>query len=439
MLAFFISVAFSASKIVVSSIDRKYTINDNLISVSVNVDYRNDGDSPVHTVLYSLTPRESVHVGLVTSSSQRSTSRDFSASLPISVTGSLVTITLGSPLKPGSAITLYISYTLGNYFLFAKPTITLNQRITAFFNTTAFYSGPYPVLQSSLSVDGFPSNSVGHCSNLTGLSVQRARISLASTEQTSSDLEFEFTTSKPLPYIAQIRSQTYVSHWGKSKQQAFYEVENAGPKCAGEFNRIDFTSRTPCFLQTVPLTPPKGSYAFWARDEGGQLQRDIPHHGDEIDIPLRGPMLSSWKATFTTGWTVETNRFVSGNFRFRAELVTPTFPAPIGKVVADFVLPEGARFGSVEIPIDANVSQYTEIANLDLNGRVVVHVETGRIGSTDKIPVVIDYKLSPWANFLKIALLGGAFCILFIAIVICRRIDLGIRVEQGKGRKAKTD
>jgi hypothetical protein len=239
-------------------------------------------------------------------------------------------------------------------------------------------------------------------------------------------LEVEFTTGKPLPYIAEVKAKTYVSHWGKSKQSAFYEVRNAGPKFVGEFNRIDFTPRTVCYLQKVPLTPPAGAYAFWARDEGGQLERDIPRHGAAIEVPLRGPMLSSCKATFTAGWTVDTRAFVNGGFQFRTELFTPTFPAPIGAVVADFLLSGGARITNVGLPIEANVSQYIEVANLDLVGRRVVHVETGPLASTDRIPVAIDYTLSPSHNFVKIGLLAAAFTLLFVAIVVGRRIDLSI-------------
>jgi hypothetical protein len=439
MLPLFLFLSFSESALIIPNIKRKYTIRDNLISVSATVEYRNDGPSPTTTVLYSLTQRESKHVGLVTSSLQQSSARDFGASLPTSVDGAVVTVTLLAPLQVGSTINLFISYTLGNYLLFVKPTIQLNQKISAFFNTSAFYSGAYEVLSSSITVDGFVAGSVTRYSSHSGLLAQKNSLYLSLSSPTSDDFEMEFATNRPLPYIATIRSRTFVSHWGKSKQQAFYEVRNAGPKFVGEFNRIDFTTRTPCYLDSVPLTPPRGAYSFWARDEGGQLQRDIPRRGNEIDIPLRGPMLSSWKATFTAGWTVQTGAFVSGAYRFQADLVWPTFPAPIGEVIADFLLPEGAKIGKIEIPIAANVSQYTEVANLDLNGRVVVHVETGRMASTDRVMVGIDYELSGSANFLKILLLGGAFCVLFIAIIVGRRIDLGINVVPVEGTKIKRD
>jgi hypothetical protein len=183
---------------------------------------------------------------------------------------------------------------------------------------------------------------------------------------------------------------TSVSHWGKSKQSIFYEVENSGPKFVGEFNRIDFTTNSPCYIHKVTLTPPQGAYGFWAHDDGGQLQHTIPTYRKDIDIPLRGPMMSSWRATFTTGWTANIDTFVSGSYLFQADLIVPTFVAPIRAVTAKFILPHGADIRKVEIPIATNVIRSIQLANLDLRGRVVVIVEAANLVSTDRIPVTID-------------------------------------------------
>jgi hypothetical protein len=118
----------------------------------------------------------------------------------------------------------------------------------------------------------------------------------------------------------------------------------------------------------------------------------------------------------------------SSPYQFRTELITPTFHAPIRAVVAGFILPEAAKIRSVDIPIAANVYQLTEVANLDLHGRVVVHVETGTLANIDRISVVINYTMGPFANLIKLALLDGALCVIFVGIILGRRIDLGINV-----------
>jgi hypothetical protein len=436
MLVIFVALGLASSKLATANIERKYVVQNNLITVFATVEFRNDGPSSVSTVSYCLTPRETKHVGLITASFHRRATHDFASSLPLKRDGSLVTVTLVQPLDMGKLVTLYFVYTLGSYFLFLKPTVGLNQRIGLFFNTTQYYRGPYPTEQSSLVVEGIQRASVIRHSDHPNVRWSQNDLEVStSTTAIDHDFEVEFLTDKSLQSILRLDATTSVSHWGKSKQSIFYEVENSGPKFVGEFNRIDFSRSSPCHLQEVPLTPPRGAYGFWAHDEGGQLQRNIPTDGTNIIIPLRGPMMSSWRATFTTGWTINTDAFVSGHYVFQTDLIVPTFPAPIRTVTARFILPEGADIRKVEIPIAANVTRSIELANLDLRGRVVVTVETANLASTDRIPVIIDYQLGRGQNFLKIALLSLASCAIFLGIVGAHRIDLGITVPH----EEKTD
>jgi hypothetical protein len=424
---------FCTATSVLSNVDvqRKYVVADNLISVSVLAEVHNSGDSPETVYPYRLTPREGAHAGIFIASSDRAEHRDFKSLLTVTRQDSQnYLVTLPSPLAPGKTQIIYLSYTLGNYFLFLKPTIQLNQRIGLFFNTTLFYQGPIETRKSSLTIDGISKSSISRKSSPSGLKVSGTTLSIFDlTVATPEDFEVEFATSRPLPYIATIQSRTSVSHWGRSKQSAYYEVQNAGPKFVGEFNRIDFRQDSPCFIQSVPLRPPAGASNFWARDEGGQLEREIPYTGNgELLIPLRGPMMSSWKATFTTGWTLRTSVFVSGGYVFKSDLIVGGLAAPIGKVTADIILPEGAKITDVQIPIPVNQTTYREIQSLDWDGRVVVHIEAENLASRDRIPVKIEYQLAGSENFKKIGLLAGAFSVIFLAITLGRKIDCGIHV-----------
>jgi hypothetical protein len=77
-----------------------------------------------------------------------------------------VTVTLVQPLDVGASVTLHFVYTLGNYFLFLKPTISLNQKIGLFFNTSRYYHGPCLTEQSSLVIEGIHKTSVTNSSDL---------------------------------------------------------------------------------------------------------------------------------------------------------------------------------------------------------------------------------------------------------------------------------
>ena len=152
------------------------------------------------------------------------------------------------------------------------------------------------------------------------------------------------------------------------------------------------------------MRPPSGSYNFWASDESGLLQKEMHLNGDTLEIPLRGPMLSSWKATFTVGWTIDTAKFVSGHYSYTAPLLTPFITAPVTEATAEIILPEGAKVKNVSVPVDANVTQLTEVHNLDLNGRLVIRIEVSNLASEDNVPIKIDYSLDYSYNFLKILL-----------------------------------
>ncbi|OHT02875.1 Ribophorin I family protein [Tritrichomonas foetus] len=433
LVAFFLSAALAAPNLVNTNVQRRYLIRDNLITVTVTADVQNDGDQSVREYAFSVTPREAAHIGRTVSSFSRKLSRSFEESLPIKREGNDFIVDLKREIAPGESVTIYFTYTLGDYFLFLRQKIQLNQKFGLYFNTTKFYHSRYPTSSSSLSIDGISKSQIIKKTEDALLKVMSSSLQLNSlTEDDGKDFEVEYTTARSLPRIDEINSRTVVSHWGKTKQSSFYSITNAGPKFVGEFNRIDFTQNSPCYLQNLMMTPPEGAYNFWATDESGQLQKDMELRGKELEIPLRGPMLSSWKATFTVGWTIDTSKFVSHHFRYRAPLLTPFISAPVRDVSAEIILPEGAKIEQVTVPIDANVTQFSEVQNLDLNGRVVVRIEVHNLSSDDEIPVTITYKLDYLANFLKIICLTAAFSILFCGIIIFRRIDCGINVSKPK-------
>ena len=435
-----LSLAGASAGIVNLDVHRRYQIQDNLITVFVTAEFENRGEKAVSEYVYQLTDREADHAGLVVASFKKKAVRELQESLHVKREGKLCTVSLGRPLNTGESVTLYLSYTLGSYCLFVKPTVQLNQKIALYFNTSMFYKGLYPTERSSLSVDGVTKSSVTKKPEHPSLKMLSSSLKVDGlTEDTDEEFEVEFTTARALPLINKVFGRTIVSHWGKTKQRTFYDISNAGPKFVGEFNRIDFVPNTsPCYIQTIALTPPEESSDFWATDESGQLEKNMKMRFKELDVPLRGPMLSSWKATFTAGWTVNTSVFVKKHedgFRFSANLLTPTIEAPITEAVAEFILPEGAVIKNVDIPIEANVTRFMEVQNLDLNGREVVHIEIGNIATTDVIPVTIDYTLDSVYNFMKIGLLGAAFCVLFVAITLCRRNDCGINVAPARKEK----
>ena len=435
MLSFaFLLFVSTTSKIVNDHVERTYKINQNLITVTVTARFTNQGKEPINEYAFSVTPREGLCIGKTTASFNEQSARSFLHSLSTRRDGDNFYVNLGRQVIPDETVTLVFVYTLGDYFRFLRQTIQLNQKIGLYFSTSKYYLSNYQTTQSKITIEGITKSQILSKPNDPDLKVQTNQISIhydqssISASENTELFEIEFTTSGSLPRIDEINSRTVVSHWGKTKQSAFYSITNAGPKFVGEFNRIDFTPQSPCFLQNLNMVPPKGAYNFWADDESGQLQKEMNLQGNNLEIPLRGPMLSSWKATFTVGWTMNTDTVISGHYRYNAPLLTPFIAAPVSKASAEIILPEGAQVTRVSVPVWANFSELTEVHNLDLHGRLVIRIEAEQLASKDIIPITIEYTLDYSFNFLKILLLGAAFSVIFCGIAISRRIDLSITV-----------
>lgn len=419
--------ATSLPQLINTDVHRRYQIDNNVITVTIAAQVMNQGDEQTSKYTFKIPRRELEHIGLATASLSRKNARNFEESLPIEINNDEYTVNLKKSIAPGDTVTIYFSYTLGDYFLFLKQKIELNQKIQLYFNTTKFFKSDYETKKSTLTIEGISKNSIISKTDDSELKVTSSSLSLNKlTEDDGKDFEVEFYTTHSLLRADKIESRTLVSHWGKTKQVTYNEWTNAGPKFSGEFNRIDFNRNTPCYVQTIDLIPPSGSYNFWASDESGLLQKELNVVGTILPIPLRGPMLSSWKATFSAGWTVDTKNFVSGKYRFRAPLITQSSSAPITKVSAEFILPEGSQISGVTVPIKANISQYVQPNNLDFNGRNVVHIEVEHLSTNDIIPITIDYTISFKYHFLKIFTLGTAFSVIFLFIIVIRRFDCGV-------------
>lgn len=410
---------------IVEEMSRAYVIDDNLIEVLVIAKIRNRGDRTVSEYIHRLTEREADHIGIFVASEKQTTSRDIIKSMAVTRIGREASVALNQPLDGGSSMTLYMSYTLGSYCLFAKPNVSLNQKITLFFNTTLFYRGPYPVEKSTIMVDGISRSSIVNLTEHPALTVLPSSIRADALEQaTDEDLEVVFTTSRSLLRVNKVVTRTSVSHWGKTKQEVFYDISNAGPEFIGKFNEVDFLPHSsPCYVQTLTLIPPDGAYDPWATDDDGPLENDMSMRFTELDVPLRKPIMSGWNTTFAAGWTAKTDVFVSHNkgYKLQAAMLTPIQAAPIVEAVTEFLLPEGAVVKDIDVPIEANISQYTEVQNLDWSGRRVVRITVYGLATTDVIPITIQYELHFSHNYVKIWFLGTAFCVLFVTIAVCRR------------------
>ncbi|EAY06632.1 Ribophorin I family protein [Trichomonas vaginalis G3] len=437
MLASLFSLSLCAANIRNTKVERQYKITDGFVAVSLDITFTNFGDKATSEYVLSFDPREAAHMNTVIAVMNRKHIRNTQKSLVIKDQNGQKVVTLLSPLEPGASQTIYVGYTIGQYILFTTNGVTLkNLRVDCYFNTTIGFVSPYQTEEVSLEISGISKNSVTSMTKNLDITQKSNTISMQSikTVPKNNELYVEYFIYKALPYVSAVNTSTHISHWGISKQESFMEVHNDGPEFVGEFNRIDFRESSNCYFQTVPVRPPADSYHFWANDESGQLQREINLEDKDLSIPLRGPVLPSWKVTYTTGWTVKTSNFVrtEGNtYIFSA----PLFPKPyadrgvsVSHIRSEYVFPEGAEIKKITYPQAINGRHHfgQEVCNLDFKGRSVVVIEADRLSSIDETTVQIEYTIEGKYALYKIAYLSAGFGAIFLAIVVLRKIDLSI-------------
>ena len=438
MLAILFSLSLSAAEIQNTNVNREYIINDDLVIVNVEIDIKNIGDKPTSEYVLTFDEREQKHMNTLMVSLNRNTKHNTAKSLQITSDGNTKVVHLLQPLDSGAEQKLYVGYTLGQYLLFTSEEVTLkNMRVDVFFNTTLAFVSPYETLTSSLDVSGIAKTYITKASQLEEIKQFKKSIKVGPITEKPKKNEFfiEYFTYKALPYVTYINTTTTISHWGITKQESYVEIHNHGPKFTGEFNRIDFKDSTNCFIQNIPIRPPEESYNYWAHDESGQLQREIHLIQKDLDIPLRGPILPSWKATFSVGWTVKTETFVKGQYTFTAPLFPKPFAnrgASVGSAHSEFIFPEGAVIKDIKIPqiINAKITESDKVCNLDFKGRKVISIDAENLSSFDDTLISIDYTLDPICAYYKIAYLFVGFTIIFVAIILVRRVDLSIKHEK---------
>ena len=428
---------FFLAHIINDEVLKSYRIQGGLVTVTLEISFSNQGDNEIQKYDFVIPEEESSKVGIVYASTLPIKRRSIKHDLTYEQSGNKYTFELKKPLWKGESDQIYISYTLSNYLLFLHSSIRLNQRISLYFGCNTSFFSPYETYKYKINIYGIYKSLITNISSLPRISQITSGVSLGpylKDETPKGPLEIEFTTSHSLLRIQAYRVRTLVSHWAFSGQEIFVDAKNDGPQFKGEFNRIDFSDITPCVLKSIPLTVPKNSKKFFASDESGLLQKELTATNNVLEIPLRGPVLSSWHATFTAGWKMPTNSIISkkkdGNYLLSSSLFPATDIATLDSVSHDFILPEGSKVINVNIPCDSNITSRIEVENMDFKGRTIVNISINRILSTsDNIKVTIEYKLPLFGPWYKMFYLWTLFGITFISIVLFRRIncDLNIR------------
>jgi oligosaccharyltransferase complex subunit alpha (ribophorin I) len=245
---------------------------------------------------------------------------------------------------------------------------------------------------------------------------------------TNSTVKLHYEHSVPLPYFSYVERQIEISHWGSIAVNEFYAIENRGAILKGEFNRVDFSSRTrPSAmnaLEDLEAILPQSAYGLYYRDDIGNVSSsNARKHSSYVHLGVkpRFPMMGGWKNKFYIGYNLPLKYFVKSNND--VFMLNSTFGAPFQGVISEelvvkVILPEGATLDDVILPFDVE-GQRTETiySYLDMSGRTVLVLSKKNAVDYHRKPFQVVYSYSSTELLRKPFILSGYAFVVLLAVV----------------------
>lgn len=192
---------------------------------------------------------------------------------------------------------------------------------------------------------------------------------LTSSHQTIkvSPLIIHSVNNKPFAKFTSMIKEVEVSHWGIVAIEEVYDLEHAGAKLKGGFNRLEYQNKrygeSPSFRALRAMLPAEASNIYY-RDQIGNISTSdlrFMSHAVEMDVQMRFPMFGGWHNQFHIGYSIPTETVLSTDVdSLRHKLKVDFFSIFQDVWVEDaeikVVLPEGCSDIQVAVPYP-NVEQ----------------------------------------------------------------------------------
>jgi len=145
-------------------------------------------------------------------------------------------------------------------------------------------------------------------------------------------------------------------------------------------------------------------------------------------------VFGGWKTEFTVGYNVPTSTYLateysSGKYVLRVPFIPDwEFGIAITNHVLKVILPEGSSDISVHAPFDVSESYDHVITYLDSKnfGRPTALISKNNLANIHNQYIEISYHFSSSFLLWEPILLIGSYAIIFLAFILCLRIDLSI-------------
>ncbi|CAM9200024.1 unnamed protein product, partial [Chrysoparadoxa australica] len=232
-----------------------------------------------------------------------------------------------------------------------------------------------------------------------------------------------------------------VSAWGNIAVEEHYNLEHAGAKLVGGFNRVDYSKggykqSTPSF-RTLTGSLPLGARDIYYRDNIGNVSTSAVadrDHGVDLSIQTRYPLYGGWQTAWYQGYNLPTKeglRHQGASYELQLQFGVPFSVMWVEDLTVKVVLPEGAKDVKVSVPFELDdikeARRFTYLDSPLLGGRPVVILRKHNVVSDHNINVTVTYtfeRLFMLQEPLLLVLMYFGFFLIFMAMY---RFDTRIR------------
>jgi dolichyl-diphosphooligosaccharide---protein glycosyltransferase subunit 1 (ribophorin I) len=435
----------------------------------VSLKYRNDGESELSTLFFSLEDEQAERLSLIEAEFERegksnrklqvrkvadkkylwssSDSSSDSESLPFR----LFEIKLRAPLEAnGGEISLLVSLYFTHVMRPWPATMKQGDPQLMLFDAgaTVYLHSPYPVDSQRTTVmlalsPRLRRASVESATDVAPFSREGAELRYGAYEgiealQGGERLRVHFETSAPFAVVTRLMREVEVSHWGNVAFEEHFDVEHQGAALQGSFSRMQFQrnpmAHTPVVLQFIEKLP-DGARDVYYRDIIGNISTSHLSYrsdGATLELEPRFPLFGGWKTQFYVGYSAPLENHVSRSTSTDKYVLRAPFCVDVNDLVVDdyelrVILPEGATNIELVAPFSVDSKAFdTRVTYLDTTGRPMLVVRKHNLIQHHQVDFHVLYDFPATALYRDPLLLIGAVFIVLLAVIVCTRVDLSL-------------
>eukprot|EP00049_Salpingoeca_infusionum_P018177 m.356078 g.356078 ORF g.356078 m.356078 type:complete len:446 (-) comp17432_c0_seq1:298-1635(-) len=256
-----------------------------------------------------------------------------------------------------------------------------------------------------------------------------------------------FENNSPFLTARSLEREILVSHWGHGSVSETIDLVHTGAKLKGSFSRLDF-QRNPAASQSAVRSfttlLPAAAEGVTYTDAVGNISTSNLREEEEavvLEIQPRFPLYGGWRAEYSVSYSLPAEELLSisdsGRFQMTARFVNHLYDNQVvDKATVRVVLPEGASDIEVDLPFSVCKNERAKkITYFDTNGRPVVVLKKSNLVEEHMQEFVVSYTMPSTATIREPAMGVLFFLFIFMAAILCNRIDFDISPRATEAKK----